>query len=325
MSSGEFKGVWVFSENKDLAFELLGKGRELANKLGVELAGLLLGQGVANQAEELISYGADKVYVADDPALKSFQPEPYKSVIADLASKYKPEILLIGGTRRGKELAPRIATVLETGCSSDCKVLDIDTSKRLLLMDRLVYGGNAVSTLVCRSKPQIATVPPRTFDKPQAAKRKGEVVKVEVKAESPRTQILETKAKEVSGAKIEEASIVVLGGRGMKSKEDFKILDELAKILGGQVGVTRPLAADLEWFPEWVGLSGKTIKPMLFIGAGASGAIQLLAGMRDSRVIVAVNKDPEAPIFKAADYGIVGDLYEVVPALTAAFKEIFKK
>ena len=320
---GEPKGVWVFSENKDLTLELLGKGNELADKLQTELAAVLLGQNVENQANELIEFGADKVYMVEDSQFKNLRAESYVSALTSLAKQYEPDVLLIGSTKRGKEVASRVATRLETGCVPDCTHLSIDENKRLL-MGRMVYGGNAVATHFSRAKPQIATVPPRAFEKLEYKERKGEIIKVDVELEQPRTEVVEVKEIEAAKVKIEEAKVVVAGGRGVEKKEDFKILDELAEVLGGQVAYTRPLCEDRKWFTDWVGLSGNKIKPALYIGCGISGVIQHVAGIRDSQIIVAINKDPEAPIFEVADYMIEGDLYEIVPALSAALKKLLK-
>ncbi|KPV65131.1 MAG: electron transfer flavoprotein subunit YdiR [Candidatus Bathyarchaeota archaeon BA1] len=317
----EYRGVWVFSENRDLTLEMLGKGSELASKLRTELTAVLLGHGVKDQAKELIEYGANRVYAVDHPSFKGLYAEPYVSALADLSQRYKPEILLIGSTRRGKEIASRLATRLETGCVPDCVQLEIDEQGRLM-MGRVVYGGNAIATEICRVKPQIATVPPRAFERLERRDRRGEVVEVDAKLEEPRTEIVEMKGIEAAKVKIEEARVVVAGGRGIARKEDFKILDELAHTLGGQVAYTRPLVEDRKWFTEWIGLSGHKIKPALYIGCGISGVIQHVAGIRDSQIIVAINKDPEAPIFEVADYIIVGDLYEIVPALLAIIKKL---
>jgi electron transfer flavoprotein alpha subunit len=320
---GQPKGVWVFSENKNLTLELLGKGNELADKLQTELVAILLGQNVENQANELIGFGADKVYMVEDSQFKNLRAEPYVGALTSLAKQYEPDILLIGSTKRGKEVASRVATRLETGCVPDCTHLSIDENNRLL-MGRMVYGGNAVATHFSSAKPQIATVPPRAFEKLEYKERKGEIVKVDIELEQPRTEVVEVKEIEAAKVKIEEAKVVVAGGRGVEKKEDFKILDELAEVLGGQVAYTRPLCEDRKWFTDWVGLSGNKIKPALYIGCGISGVIQHVAGIRDSQIIVAINKDPEAPIFEVADYMIEGDLYEIVPALSAALKKLLK-
>ncbi|MGC9345326.1 MAG: electron transfer flavoprotein subunit alpha/FixB family protein [Candidatus Bathyarchaeales archaeon] len=319
----EFKGVWVFSENSDLMLEMLCKGRELADKLQTELAAILLGCNVKDQAEDIIRYGADKVYVVDDPTFEKLQTEPYLSALTNLATDYRPEIILIGSTKRGKELAARLTTRMETGLVSDAFKLEIDENKRLTA-SRIVYGGNGVATETYQTKPQIATVPPRTFEKPKPTERTGQVIQVNVKLEEPKTEIVEIKPVEAAKVRIEEAKVIVSGGRGVEKKEDFKMLEDLAKLLGGQVGNTRPLAEDRKWFSEWVGLSGKKVKPNLYVACGLSGVIQHVAGMRDSKVVVAINKDPEAPIFQVADYIIVGDIYQIVPALNEALRKVLK-
>jgi len=315
-SMSENKGVWVFSEKYDIMLEMLGKGREIADKLQTELAAVLVGRNVQEKAEELIKYGADKVYLVDNPALECFQAEAFLSVLHDLVANYKPEILLIGSTKNGKPFAARLATRLETGCIPDCARLDVEEGK--LTGERITYGGNAIAKVAFKSKPQMATIPARAFERLEPQDRSGEVIKLDVKIEEPKTEIVETKPLETSGVNIEEAEIIVSCGRGLEKKEDKALLEDLAKILNGQVGNSRPLAEDRKWFTEWVGLSGRKVKPKLYIACGISGVIQHVAGIRDSKIIVAINSDPEAPIFEVADYGVVGDLYEILPALTEA-------
>lgn len=319
-----FNGVWVFSENLDLATEMLSKGRELADKLQKELVAIVLGYNVKEQVEALAAYGADKILTADNLVFKSLQVEPYLGALADLAAKHKPEIILIGSTRRGKDLAARLAARLQTGLIPDVFKLEINKEK-MLTAARIVYGGNGVAVQTYKMKPQIATVPPRTFEKPKPSDRKAEVLNVEVKFEEPKAEVLEVKPVEASKTRIEEAKVVVCGGRGVNKKEDFKMFEELAKVLGGQVGGTRPLAEDRKWFSEWVGLSGKKVKPDLYLGCGISGMIQHIAGIRDSRVIVAINKDPNATIFEVADYSVVGDIYQIIPALIETLKQTLKR
>lgn len=313
--------LWTYSENPELALELLGKGRELADKLGAELAAIVLGHGVGARAEELAYYGADKVYVVDHPNLASITPEAYTSALANLASKHRPDAILIGATKRGNELAARLATRLNTGCVTNCTGIDVEQPTKLLLFSRLAYGGNAISTQKCKVKPQIATVPLRTFEKAAKTDRRAEVVKEEVDVEEPKVKVLELRRKEFKGVRLDEADVVVVAGRGVKKKEDVAMLEELAQLLGGVVGYTRPLAFDLKWADQWVGMSGVVVKPRLYVGVGVSGAIQHVAGIRDSKIIVAINSDPDAPIFKVADYGVVGDLYAVVPELVKKLKE----
>jgi len=319
----EHKGIWVFSENHNLMLELLAGGSPLAVDRKTELAAVLLGSEVESKADELIKHGADRVFIVDNTRLKDFQIETYLSALTNLVADNKPEILLIGSTKNGKELASRLAARLETGCTPDCSQLTINKEGQLVTK-RIIYSGNAVVKATYRKKPQIATVPLRTFEKLEPKERNGEIVKVEVEVEEPKLEVVGVNKMEAADVKIEEARIVVCGGRGIEKKEDFKPLEELAQLLGGQVGNTRPLTEDRKWFTGWVGLSGKKIKPTLYIGCGISGMIQHVAGMRDSQVVVAVNKDPEAAIFEVADYVVVGDLYEIVPAIVEALKKTLK-
>jgi len=320
----EVEGVWVFSENAELTLELLSKGRELAHKTQTRLTALLLGSDIQGQAWQLIQHGADKVLAVDNPRLKEFHAELYLSAIVSLVNQHLPGIILVASTRRGKELAARLATRLETGCVPDCIKLDLNDQGNLVA-ERVVYGGSAVAKIIFHAKPQIATVPPGTFEKPTPnADTTGQIVSVEVQFEEPKTEVAEAVQVEASRLKIEEAQTVICGGRGVEKKDDFKMLDELAKLIGGQTGNTRPLSEDRKWFSEWVGLSGHKIRPELYVGCGVSGVIQHVAGIRDSRVIVAINKDPEAPLCEVADYVVVGNLYEIVPALIEALKRELK-
>jgi len=314
------EGVLVFSENRDLLLEMLGKGREIADKLQKSLAAVLVGFNVQGKADELIKYGADKVYFVDNEALEHFQIETYLSVLHNLTVSYKPEIILIGSTRNGKPLAARLATRLEAGCVPDCNRLSVNEHGRLV-GERITYGGNAAAKITWKTKPQIATVPARAFEKPEPKDHNGQLVKLDVKIEESRTKIVETKPLKTSAVRIEDADVIVSCGRGLGKKEDRALLDELATVLCGQVGCSRPLAEDRKWFTEWVGLSGHKVKPKLYIACGISGVIQHVAGIRDAKVIVAVNKDENAPIFEVADYGVVGNLYEILPALKEALKK----
>lgn len=316
----EHEGILVFSEKHDLMLEMLGKGREIADKLQTSLAAVLMGFNVQEKADELIKYGADKVYLVDNQALAHFQIEAYLSVLHNLAVNYKPEIILIGSTRNGKPLAARLATRLEAGCVPDCNRLSVDEQRRLV-GERITYGGNAAAKITFKAKPQIATVPARAFEKPEPKDHSGQLVKLDVKIEESRTEIVETKPLEVSSVRIEDADVIISCGRGLGKKEDRALLDELATVLCGQVGCSRPLAEDRKWFAEWVGLSGHKVKPKLYIACGISGVIQHVAGIRDAKVIVAINKDEQAPIFEVADYGVVGNLYEILPALKEALKK----
>ncbi|TET65563.1 electron transfer flavoprotein subunit alpha/FixB family protein, partial [Candidatus Bathyarchaeota archaeon] len=275
---------------------------------------------VQEKADELIKYGADKVYLIDNPALQRFQAEAYLSILHNLVTNYKPNILLIGSTKNGKPLAARLATRLETGCIPDCIELNVNENGRLV-GKRITYGGNAIAEITLKSKPQIATIPARVFEKPEPQDRSGKVIELNVNTEEPKTEVVETKPLEASSVNIEEAEVIISCGRGLEKKEDKVLLKELAEILNGQVGNTRPLAEDRKWFTEWVGLSGHKVKPKLYMACGVSGVIQHVAGIRDSKIIVAINKDPEAPIFEVADYGVAGDLYEILPALKEALKK----
>jgi electron transfer flavoprotein alpha subunit len=317
------KGVLVFSEAYDLTLEMLGKGRELADTLQTELAAIVIGNNMHEKANELVKYGADEVYLIDNPALERFQAEAYLGIIQDLAAKYHPEILLIGSTRNGKPLAARLATRLDTGCVPDCIRLSVDGNRRLI-GERITYGGNAIAKVTFKSTPQIATVPSRAFEKPEKKDRNGQVVKLDFKIEQPKTEVMERKPLEISSVRIEEAQYIVSAGRGLEKKDDIVLLEDLAKVLGGQVGCSRPLVEDRKWFTDWIGLSGHKVKPKLYIACGVSGVIQHVAGIRDSKIIVAINKDAEAPIFEVADYGVVGDLYQVVPALKDALKKMLQ-
>ena len=307
--------IFAFSEDAETAFEILAKGREIANSLQSEFAIISIGQH--GKEEMYISYGADKVYSLDS----DFHADLVVDSISTLINQYKPEIILVGGTKLGKEVAPRIAQRFQVGCATDC--IDFSIKQGQLLVKRFVLGGRFIATQRFLRKPQIATVPPRRFEKKLDTTRKGEIIKPSLKPGEPKVQILEVKKKEQQEIRIEEADIIVSVGRGLKNKDDLVIIESLAKVLGGVVGCTRSIAADLKWLPEehWVGLSGHKVKPKLYIAIGISGQVQHIAGIRDARTIIAINKDPNVPIFKACDYGIVGDLYEIVPKLTDILKK----
>ncbi|MDD5424819.1 MAG: electron transfer flavoprotein subunit alpha [Candidatus Omnitrophica bacterium] len=332
---GDYKGVWVFAEQKkgkvqSVAYELLGKGRELANDLGTELAAVLVGDAISGQADELFWRGADKVYLVESPKLKDYQDEPYTNIIVELVKEFKPEILLYGATSIGRSLASRIAVKLYTGLTADCTGLAIDKEKRLLLQTRPAFGGNIMATILCENyRPQMSTVRHKVFKEAVADKsRKGQVIKKSYSDDTydSRTRIAGVVEELTAMVNLTEADIIVSGGRGLGKAEGFKVIEELAKVLGGAVGASRS-AVDAEWIPysHQVGQTGKTVCPKIYIACGISGQIQHLAGMSSSEIIIAVNKDPLAPIFSVATYGIVGDLYDVVPALTQKFKEILKK
>jgi electron transfer flavoprotein alpha subunit len=316
----EHEGILVFSDKYDLSLEILGRAREIADKLHTELSVVLIEHDLQDRADEMIRCGADKVYVVNRPALERFQAEAYLSVLFELTMNYKPEIVLIGSTRNGKPLAARLATLLETGCVPDCTKLSLDEQQRLV-GERMTYGGNAMAQLTFKTRPQIVTVPPRAFEKPEPKDHSGQLIKLNPVVKQPRTETVEMRPVEASNVRIEEADVIISCGRGLEKKEDKILLEELAALLRGRVGCSRPLAEDRKWFSEWVGLSGHKVKPKLYVATGISGVIQHAAGIRDAKVVVAINKDAEAPIFEIADYGVVGNLYEVLPALTEAIRK----
>jgi electron transfer flavoprotein alpha subunit len=328
--ASEYKGVWVFVEQLEgeamtVAWELLGEGRKLADRLGVSLSGVLLGDNVDHIANEAIAYGADKVYVINSPILGHYRPIPYTRGLVDLINKYKPEIVLLGATSLGRDLAGAVATELGTGLTADCTRLSIAEGERLLEQTRPAFGGNIMATILCSDKrPQMSTVRPRVMKMPEPnPENKGEIIQETIamtEDEIPYKIIEFVKAAE-GGVRLEDAEIVVSGGRGLGSAKGFEMLQELADALGGIVGSSRA-CVDAGWIDHdhQVGQTGKTIRPRLYIAAGISGAIQHLVGMQGSDVIIAINKDPNAPIFKVATYGIVGDLNKLIPALTQAIK-----
>lgn len=335
VSLDDYKGVWVFGEQKkgiiqSVVFELLGEGRMLADDLGVELACVLLGEGLGEKANELIWRGADKVYLVEHPKLKNYQDEPYTNVIVELVKEFKPEVLLYGATSIGRSLASRIAVKLTTGLTADCTKLSIDKEKRLLLQTRPAFGGNIMATILCTNyRPQMATVRHKVFKEASVDKsRKGQIIKKSYPENSyeSRAKLIDIIEEISETVNLAEANIIVSGGRGLGKPEGFKIIEELAKVLGGAVGSSRS-AVDAGWIPysHQVGQTGKTVCPKIYFACGISGQIQHLAGMSSSDIIVAINKDPHAPIFSVATYGIVGDLNEIVPALTQKFKEVLKK
>ena len=327
-----YSGVWVIAEQHQgeihkVSYELLGKARELADVLGVEVGAILLGEGLEDRAQELIYRGADVVYLIENPTLRSFLPEPYTKVLVDLIQNKKPEIVLAGSTTMGRALLARVAVKLKTGLTADCTGLDIDTERRIVLQTRPAFGGSIMATIITpRTRPQMATVRYKVMkEPPREPSRKGRIEKVTVEpgALSSRTRLLDFVRDLTQTVNIEEADIIVSGGRGLKAKENFRLVEELAEVLGGAVGASRP-TVDEGWIPysHQVGQTGKTVSPKLYIAVGISGAVQHLAGMQSSETIVAINKDPDAPIFKVADFGIVGDLFEIVPLLTKRLKEI---
>ncbi len=323
------EGVWVFAEQRDgklsqVALELLGAGRKLADKLGCALSAVLLGAD-RSEAEELIRWGADTVYLSSSEDLRKFNDEPYAATMTGIIKKYKPEIVLAGATPIGRSFIPRVAARLSTGLTADCTSLDIDESSRDLLQVRPAFGGNIMATILCPNRrPQIATVRPRVMKRGEYdEKRTGEIIDLEAPSIESRTKVLES-VKEVSDitVNLQEADIIVSGGRGMGGPDGFRLLEELADVLDGAVGASRA-AVDEEWiqYSHQVGQTGKTVCPKIYIACGISGAVQHLVGMQSSDIIIAINKNPGAPIFDVASYGIVGDVFEVVPVLIKKIKE----
>jgi len=330
----ENKGVLVLCETKEgklaaISAELLGGGRKLADDLGQELAAVLVGSGVAGLAQEAIACGADKVYVVDDPILKDYQTDAYLPVMEKVVGQAVPQVLIMGQTSIGRDLAPRLAFRLKTAASLGCLELAIDSASKKLLQTKPVYGGNAQAVFVTESFPQIATVRPKAMA-PLAPdpSRKGEVIKVDagIDASALKAKVLEKVPEEVAGIKLEDAEVVVSGGRGIGSTEGFAQLEELAKLLKGAVGATRP-PCDNDWVPAGaqIGLTGKIISPDLYIAVALSGSSQHMSGCSSAKTIVAINKDPEANIFREARFGVVGDWKKIVPAFTEKLKELLAK
>ncbi|MBS7637862.1 electron transfer flavoprotein subunit alpha/FixB family protein [Candidatus Bathyarchaeota archaeon] len=313
------KGVMVYSEDKELELQLLRKGREFADKLNGPLSTVSLSREPID-ADELIRYGADRVFLYKDPGF-DLDIETYRAALLMAVKRASPEVILIGSTRRGRELAPRIASALGTGCMTECIELEID-ERGDLLARRLVYGGSAVALERSRNRPHVATVPPRVFRRAEPSERTGEVMELGIEKPKPRTIVVERREKSRGGEALENARIIVAAGRGFRRREDLKLLEELARVLGAEIGCTRPLAADNGWLNEWIGISGHKVKPQLYIACGISGTVQHLAGIRDSQVIVSINKDESANIFQASDYGLVGDLYTILPLLTGTLRRI---
>ena len=337
-----YKGVFVFAQQVDnvisnIAFELIGKGKELAKDLGVEVTAVLVGSDVKGLADQLAEYGADKVIVVDDPELKEYRTEPYTHAIASVIEEFKPEIFLIGATAIGRDLGPRVCARIHTGLTADCTKLDIgdfpmnpvpgrETKHNQLLMTRPAFGGNTIATIACPDfRPQMATVRPGVMQKaPKEAGKKAVVTEFNpgFTKNNKYVDILEVVKAVSNTVDIMDAKILVSGGRGVGSPENFKILDDLAEAIGGTVSCSRAVV-DSGWKPKdlQVGQTGKTVRPHVYFAIGISGAIQHVAGMEESDIIIAINKDESAPIFDVADYGIVGDLNKIVPMLTEKIKE----
>ncbi|MCX5704339.1 MAG: FAD-binding protein [Candidatus Omnitrophica bacterium] len=327
----DYKGVWVFIEQKkgkvqSVSYELLGKAQELAKKLKSQVSAVFLGNDIEDQVDELIWRGADNVYIVEATELANFQDEPYTNVLIKLIQKYKPEIFLCGATAIGRSLVSRVAVKINAGLTADCTGLDIDPEKKILLQTRPAFGGNIMATIISPNhRPQMATVRHKVMAPlPVDKHRKGKIIKESFNSAiyASRAKLLDIVEEVESLVNIAEADIIVSGGRGMGGPENFKLLEEFAHVLGAAVGASRA-AVDSGWIPysHQVGQTGRTVAPKIYFACGISGQIQHLVGMQSSKIIVAINKDPDAPIFKVATYGIVADLFQIVPALTKAFKQ----
>lgn len=322
---GDWAGVMVFAEFRHgrispVAFELLGIGRDLADQRGVSLCAVLFGSGLDGLAAELVAYGADKVFQVDDPAFEYFTDEAYANILEDLIRENKPEIVLAGATAIGRSFIPRLASALGTGLTADCTQLEIRAEDGALLQTRPAFGGNIMATIICpNTRPQMATVRPRVM-KARAADsaRSGEIIAYAPKPERliTKVKVLKSVVEDLDQVNITEADTIVAGGRGLEDEKGFAMLKELAEALGGALGASRA-AVDSGWigYPHQVGQTGKTVCPKLYIACGISGAIQHVVGMQSAETIVAINKDPDAPIFDVATYGLVGDAFEIIPQL----------
>jgi electron transfer flavoprotein alpha subunit len=326
----EYKDVWVFIEHNrgkiaNVSLELLGEGRTLADALGCRLSGMLLGEGVEECAQEAIKYGAENIYLTESPILKEYRTDAYTAGAVHLIEQYKPEIVIFGASTQGRDFAGTVATTLYAGLTADCTGLDIDPETKLLRQTRPAFGGNIMATILCQNhRPQMATVRPKVFAMPERDdSRTGEITREQlpIGEDKVRTKILEF-LQVAETVNLVDAEVIVSGGRGVAGSENFPVIRELADVLGGAVGASRA-AVDAGWIPyeHQVGQTGRTVRPKIYIACGISGSIQHQAGMKTSDIIVAINKDPEAPIFKIATYGIVADLFQAVPMLTKAFKD----
>ena len=341
MNLAEYKGVYVFAQQVDnevsgIALELIGKGKDLAKDLDTDVTAVLIGSDVKGLVDVLAEYGADKVIVVDDPELKEYRTEPYAHALASVINEFKPDVMLVGATAIGRDLGPRVSARVHTGLTADCTQLDIgdfpmvavpgkEQKHNQLLMTRPAFGGNTIATIACPDfRPQMATVRPGVMQKAErVAGAKAEVIEFNpgFTPDNKYVEILEVVKAVSDVADIMDAKILVSGGRGVGSAENFKMLEDLAEVLGGTVSCSRAVV-DSGWKPRdlQVGQTGKTVRPQFYFAIGISGAIQHVAGMEESDIIVAINKDENAPIFDVADYGIVGDLNKIVPALTEQIK-----
>ncbi|MBH0161813.1 electron transfer flavoprotein subunit alpha/FixB family protein [Fictibacillus sp. 26RED30] len=335
MSFEDYSGVWVFIEVKDgevvpVSLELLGAGKELADKRGTELAGVLIGENVTHLADTLYEYGADTVYVYDDTIFKNYRTESYMKALLECCQKHKPEVILYGATSTGKDLASAVATDLPTGLTADSTILDIEEDTGLLLASRPAFGGNIMATILCKKyRPQMATVRPKVMKAltPEPGRR-GQLIEetASIKEEDIRTKVLEIVQFTTQKVRIDEADIVVAGGKGLGSEKGFQVIHDLAETLGGAVGASRDVV-EAGWVEHHhqVGQTGLTVTPKIYFAIGISGAIQHIVGMQNSGLIIAINNDPEAAIFQSSHYGIVGDAFEIVPLLIQQFKQAFNQ
>ena len=330
IDKNEYKDVWVFIELadgqvKNVAHELLGEGRKLADAMNQKLAGVLIGDHVEHLAKDVFASGADVVYMVEGPEFSYYTTDGFTTVFAELIKTYKPSVILMGATNDGRDLGPRVACRVGTGLTADCTNLGIDEQTGLVAWTRPAFGGNIMATILCpEHRPQMGTVRPKVFKRPeQDFSRTGEIVRVNTVVKDIRTRLVDVVRVCTAACNLEEAEIIVSGGRGMGKPENFALIEELAGVLGGAVGASRA-AVDAGWKPHMhqVGQTGKTVGPKIYLACGISGAIQHIAGMSSSDIVIAINKDADAPIFKAADYGIVGDVMEVLPALITEFKKI---
>ncbi len=331
----DFRGIWTLGEVRNgeihpISYELLAWGRDLADKLGVELASVVIGHDIKDKVKELIARGADKVLVVDNPALEYFRADPYSKILTALIEEYKPEVLIASATTTGRTLMPICAVKLSAGLTADCTGLDVDLEERLLIQTRPAVGGNIMATIKTpTTRPQMSTVRPKSrLPLPADDSRTGEVIVRDFEDDylESRVKRVDFIEEEAGGVPIQEAEIVVAFGKGLKEAKNLELINELAELLNGSVGASRG-AVDLGWisYSHQVGLSGKTVSPKLYIACGISGAVQHLAGMSSSETVVAINSDPEANIFGVADYGIIGDFSEVVPLLIEKIKQRAKE
>lgn len=328
----DYKGIWVYIEQNEgeiagVSLELLGAGRKMADKRGVELGGVLLGHQVKSLAPTIFEYGADKIYVIDDPILKDYRSETYRVGFVSLVNKYKPEIVLYGATSNGKDLASAAATDLETGLTADTTMLDVDVETGLLEASRPAFGGNIMATILCKKhRPQMATVRSKVMKAMDPVKgRCGEMIeeKIFIKEDQVRTKVLQIVKDVGKKIKLDEAHIIVAGGKGLKDEKGFQLCHQLAEVLGASVGASRD-AVEAGWIDHahQVGQTGTTVTPKIYFAIGISGAVQHIVGMQNSEYIIAINSDPNAPIFGVATYGIVGDAFEIVPKLIDQFSKV---